>query len=63
MRFLPEDHQDGCTNEVIGRMIAGYRLGTLSESERAVFIEHIFYCPHCHENVYTLREKGEESDV
>ncbi|MBI2838037.1 MAG: hypothetical protein HYX75_06970 [Acidobacteria bacterium] len=43
-----------CTDEKLGRLIAGYELGALEEAQRTAFVEHAFDCPYCHEELYAM---------
>ncbi len=43
-----------CTDEKLGRLIAGYELGALGEAQRTAFVEHAFDCPYCHEELYAM---------
>lgn len=43
-----------CTDEKLGSLIAAYELGTLDASQREAFVEHVFNCPYCNEELYSM---------
>ena len=43
-----------CIDPTIGRLITRYEMGMLDESERDAFVEHVFECAYCHDEVYSM---------
>ncbi|MEW6365550.1 MAG: tetratricopeptide repeat protein [Acidobacteriota bacterium] len=43
-----------CTDPAVGRLITRYELGMLDEGEREAFVDHMWECAYCHEEVFAM---------
>lgn len=47
-----------CTNKDIGKLLHGYEIGILSESDCEIFETHLLECEHCHNSLLEFEQKA-----